>query len=627
MRFALWLIAVSIGLAAHADAATVRRVEIVVEPPFEKAKRSNEGGIKAGAGNVVRSFSRAGNRLTLPSKDATLRRELLVLEGDEWDEARATESIRVLKELPQIADARFEKRETDDPEAVDVVFTVRNQFPVELEVEVGVEGDQPEIGVPLLYNNVAGRHHSMRFDYLRDIPTSSLRQAYRWPRVGGSAWDLADRTRMNWLNPEVFGGRVKKTELDGFAAGAIASRPFRTIYDRWRAEVVVDHLEGTSVLYEGRRPKKPVFTPEGALVVEGEEAPPGAVALPLWGYRYERSTAGIVAERSFGSKWKLGIGGYADLHDTTLTHLEEVDAELVPGSPVDQGYRATVFPLDDQTTAGVIASVSWPAFAKTTNLDRYRIVEFVLNGFVLGGAMGRADEAIGAGDEYWDVRGGVDWGWNAGGHFRIAGHESVFSRRRDEGVAFEQTLVSHAARVYLRGGPWETSLVFEGAFGAGYDATGTLVPREPLESSRNDAPGPDAATLSGGAPGIGGFDVHSRPPFPLYAGASTGFRGFENNAITGDRYSRGAVELRSGSIHTSSTDWGVAVFYDAGRVWPSTETRFEDAPLLQDVGVAVRFQLLGAFPAIIRLDAAYAFSGPKAARSEVPINLVVEESF
>lgn len=607
---------------------TVRRIEIVVEPPFEKSKRSKDGGFKGAVSGVTTSFSRAGNRVTIPSRDRVLRREILVIEGDPWDEEKATESLRVIKELPQVADARFEKRPTDDPAAIDVVFTVRNQFPVELEIEVGVEGDQPRLGIPLLYNNVAGRHHSMRFDYIRDLPTSSVRQAYRWPRIAGSNWDAANRARMGWLNPEVFGGRVKKTELDGFAAGAIASRPYRTVYDKWRAEVVVDRLEGTSVLYEGRRPKKPVFTAEGRLLLEGEEAPADAVELPLWGYRYDRSTAGVVAERSFGENLKFGLGGYADFYETRTRHLEEVAEEIEAGSVIDEGYRTAVFPLEDQTIAGVIASISYPTFAKVKDLDRFRIVEFAMNGFTLGAAAGRSDEAIGADDPGWEVRGAFDWGLNVGHHLRVAGHDKLFSRRLDDDGAFRQTLVSHTSRIYVRNGPARTSLVFEGAFGAGCDAFGTLVLREPLESSQNDAPGlGDGAWLSGGAPGIGGFDVHTRPSFPLYAGSSTGFRGFENNAITGDRYTRGAVELRSGSIRTSSTDWGVSAFYDVGRVWVASDSTFADAPLLQDVGLAVRLQFVGAFPAIVRLDAAYPFSGPRAARSTLPINLVVEESF
>jgi hemolysin activation/secretion protein len=92
-------------------------------------------------------------------------------------------------------------------------------------------------------------------------------------------------------------------------------------------------------------------------------------------------------------------------------------------------------------------------------------------------------------------------------------------------------------------------------------------------------------------------------------------RAFQNNAFVGDRYERGTVEARTGGVHLWSVDWGLALFYDVGRVYYDDQG---SSPLLQDAGLGLRIQLVGAFSSLLRLDGAYAISGAPDRSSLVP---------
>lgn len=607
--------------AASARAATIRRIEIHRTPPFEADENAAGLGERATA-----AVWRLGNRSVVMTKEWVIRRELLIADGEVLDEGKLAETVRLLKAIPQIADASAAvipvgAEEAAPTDLVDVVFTVRMNFPYEMDPELRYEGDQPDLTLPLLYDNVFGTHHSARIDLSRKLERTIVRNVYAGPRVFGGHWNVRERVEGAWLNPENLGGRVARTRFDGFAAGVTVGKPFRSVYDRWRLSVVGDALEGSDVLYRGSEPRRAVFSADGVLL-DDADPPTGGVALPLWGYRYWRRTAGIAAERSFGVRLKTGMGFFADWYRTRSEHLPEVREEIVPGSPVDLAYRARIFPIEDEPIAGVLVSQSRPVFVAMHDVDGFKSTEYELVGWIAGVAVGRADATFGVDRPYTEIRGALTWGVNAGPHVRFAGRSLAFTRRLDEG-AWVQTLVTQQARVYLLAGGMG-SMLLEGEGRAGYDATGTLVGRNKYEAGEDTVRASPGAYLDSASPGIGGVDVHARPGFPFYGGAATGFRAFRNNAFVGDRYVLTTAEIRTGSVNLASIDWGLALFYDAGRVYFEGDAAPE---LAQDVGLGLRIQIVGAFTSLLRLDAAYAISGVSRGESRVPVNFTLEQPF
>lgn len=349
--------------------------------------------------------------------------------------------------------------------------------------------------------------------------------------------------------------------------------------------------------------------------------------VPAWGYRYQRSPAGAVFERSFGVDWTIGVGAFADVYDEHTSYLPSVATEVTPGTTLDAAYRRAVFPVQDRNTGGVILSQSHPSFVPMQDVDRFAIREYQLDGYLVGFAVGRADRTIGVSDPFFETRAIFRAGWNIAPFLRVAAKGQGFARRLDRG-AWSEVIGAASARIYLLRLPTHGAIVLQGNAKAAGNIGGTLIDRESFDRANEGAPGAPGSYFDSGSPGIGGFPVHDRPPFPFFGGAETGFHAFGTDSLVGDRFFQSSAELRTGSLRKFSADWGLVGFFEAGKVFEQRgKNTWKEAPLLEDVGFGVRIQVLGGFPSVFRIDASQALSGPRSTRSRIPLNIAVEQTF
>ena len=336
-----WADALVDSSSAAAEGHVIGRVEILNHNVFDPGPGSRFGGAEALA-----------NRLHIRTRPGTIRSQLLFEPGNRWSEARALETLRILRGLNYLDPIRIEAWLEGDSAAA--VVETRDLWTLEPRFDIARVGGRQVGSFGLSDHNLLGYGKSASFSYRDDENGISRHVAYDDPSLAGSHHQL-----------HYAAGKGVEGASDEIALGLpfYAERVVRAYSEGWSRSTFVTHLfadgaerasfnersERAEVWYGGRRP-------------DGETIQRVIGSFELWDRRLgpSRLSPGAPAAFDGGEQnirirmlagevvwWRPNFVQHKDVNRFTRT--EDFDcstqfglklgfAPLVFGSSEDQGY-------------------------------------------------------------------------------------------------------------------------------------------------------------------------------------------------------------------------------------------------------------------------------------------------
>jgi hypothetical protein len=326
---------------------------------------------------------------------STIRRELLVHEGEPYRTTLAEESMRNLRDLGILALVKILPIQTGEPNTVDVLVYTRDLWSLRLEQEFAGAGRSFELAAQLVERNFLGRDKSVAVRFSLEPDVYTIGQTYTDPRIDGEALRLS----------ESFDVIVNRDsgKPEGSTGGLYFGRPFYNIAQRFAIDLTVAYsvfvwrdLRNGALLGYDTRPGR----------VHGDACIPGTSdCIPLvWDERRVRADAGV--HRRFGENYtqtfSLGAGVYdrgADANaETRLRSAEQraiFETEILPRTRRDVypwfRYRLSVPQyriFTNLATFGLSESVQIGPMLDTTVIVPLKFLGSTRDGISLTGAAG-----------------------------------------------------------------------------------------------------------------------------------------------------------------------------------------------------------------------------------------------
>lgn len=466
------------------------------------------------------------------TETSTIRRELLVREGEPYRATLAEESMRNLRNLGILALVRVVPIQSGEPDTVDVLVYTRDLWSLRFEQEFSGAGKSFELGAQLVERNFLGRDKALaaRFSLQPDVYT--IGQSFVDPRVAGEPLRLSESFDL------IMNRASGKPE--GSTGVLYFGRPFYDIAQRFSIDVTLGYavfvwrdLRAGELLGFDARP--------GA--THGDSCAVGSAdCIPLvWDETRVKLDAGV--HRRFGERYTQTFSAGAGVYDRDAkanaeTRLRSAEQARVFSTEVLPRARRDVYPF-------VRYQLSVPQFRVFTNLATFGLSESVQIGPNLDSTLLVPLKFLGSTRDGMSVQGSVGYVW--------AGHDALLDvvaegwSRLDAGRAIDQHGV-----VQLRAASPSYAWLW-----------GRLVGRFFWGVRRNDTQN-TLVTLGGG----------------------NGLRGYPAQYLFGRSADRilWNVEYRTRPWLLQSIHLGLVVFYDGGSVYKG----LSNLRVHQAVGAGVR---------------------------------------
>ena len=132
---------------------------------------------------------RLGNRLHIRTREATIRDRLLFHPGDRYRGRTLAETERLLREAPQLYDARVRPIAWHNG-VVDIEVRTRDVWTLNPGISFGRAGGKNSGGIELEERNLLGLGTELQLAYKSSVDRDSIRVNYHDSNVGSSWWDL-----------------------------------------------------------------------------------------------------------------------------------------------------------------------------------------------------------------------------------------------------------------------------------------------------------------------------------------------------------------------------------------------------------------------------------------------------
>ncbi len=448
------------------------------------------------------------------TEDATVRRDVLLHEGEPFTVALAEESMRNLRDMGAFSLVRIVAVRTHDPRRVGVVVYTRDLWSLRLEEQLAGVGTTYSLGLQLIERNFLGRNKSLAGSFTLDPLTYTLGQSYLDPRVLGGELRLYEDFSVI-LNRG-------SDRAEGTAGTLLFGRPFHDLAQRVAYDLLAQYADLVSRDTSGGRVVG--FNANPGLV-HGKTCRPGqAGCLPrVWDDFSVKLEA--AASRRFGERytqtWTAGAGfqdrNVAANAETGVSgaQLAVFDREVLPR------VRRSVYPF-------VRYRLDLPTYAVFTNLGTFGQSESLHTGPRLDARFELPLSAFGSSSDGFVTRASAGYVW--------AKHDALFD-----------VLASSAARLDASQVQDEHGqLRIRGATPSYAWLLGRMVFRGVWDERRRDSQ--RTLVALGGDNGLRGY-------------ASQYFYDF------GASYLQANLEYRTQPWVLSSVHLGLVAFYDAGSVY------------------------------------------------------------
>lgn len=354
---------------------------------------------------------------------STIERELLVHEGDTYQQTLVEESMRNLRGLGVFALVQIAPVQTGEPGTVDLLVYTRDLWSLRLEQQFSGAGSSFELAAQLVERNFLGRDKSLAGRFSLQPDRYTIGQTFVDPRVAGESLRLSESFDL------IFNRDSGKPE--GSTGGLYFGRPFYNIGQRfsidltfaYSAQVWRDIRDGRLLGYDAR-----AGDTHGFKCAVGTDD-----CIPLvWDETRVQLDIGV--HRRFGERWIQTFSAGGGVYDRDAGANEETrlrndlqrrvfEREIVPRS------RRDVYPYARY-------QLSLPQFKIFTNLGTFGLSESVQVGPILDATILAPLKILGSNRDGLSSTAAIGYVW--------AGHDALLQitgqgwSRLDAGRAIDQ---------------------------------------------------------------------------------------------------------------------------------------------------------------------------------------------
>jgi hypothetical protein len=288
------------------------------------------------------------NKVHIRTSDSFIRRELLLKEGDYFDEDLAEESERNLRRLGFLDNIRIEQRIVG-PNLVDVYVHTEDQWTTQVNVSAGTSRGYSTLDMSLEENNFLGLGKTLGVAFARDPERNTYGFLYYDPQFFSSRWQF--KSDIQSLS-------------DGYRYLGDFIHPFYSMDIKWAYGGSWDQGSSITTLYGRGRPVAEIDT---------DHRTGYFFAAKSWGERYDK--------RQFGFLFSTETFFYP----TPVRILKE-DAESV------KAIKKNLIPVDRESYQyGAIFKLDRANYVKQSFLDNFGRVEDYPDGLLLGATVVRSE--------------------------------------------------------------------------------------------------------------------------------------------------------------------------------------------------------------------------------------------
>jgi hypothetical protein len=535
---------------------TIGRVEVFNEDVFAEKNR------------LLRFF----NHFHVTTKEAAIRRELVVRAGDTWDQRKIEESARRIRDPIFSSVIAIVPIKSAEAGKVDVLVVTRDIWSLRLNTAYTVQqGSLTDLSVSLSENNFLGRRKLVAAALTMDQGSIAAGPMYIDKNFLGQHIDF--RARINTIINRDALLHDGDLDAEGSSSTITLTKTLWKLSSRWGWGATFTHRFAIDRRYAGtdlRGVRCPLDGSDCELRFEPAATADGEV-LP-WIYDMRRWSASAYVVRQWGDKVKQqATFGYAldSQRPTLLSSFAGTDAQRAP-------FERAVLPRSEVTSVPYVGySLFTPRYRTRRNVDTYDLAEDLRIGPSLDLSYGVGLELLGSSANF--QRGGITAGWTVpwcrDGSLTASGG---YSARLQGGELFDNSLQfstrivtpTRCGTTSLRGGAQSTRLVIESSLASQWDM------------------------LS---------------PTLLVIGSGTGLRGYDINQFFGSRRFSTQAELRTFPLPVWVFRVGAVAFYELG----GAADTFRELDLHHDVGFGFRFLIPQTSREPFRFDFAIPMDGPE----------------
>jgi len=262
------------------------------------------------------------NLVHVRTREAVIRREVLLKPGQPYEEALALESARNLRRLGIFAVVRVVPVRGSEPDTVSLMVVTKDLWSLRLNQDYQAVGSLLQyLRLQATEQNFLGQDKKLAVDLLLRLDTLSLGQSYVDRRLGGSRWSLSE-------SASLILGR-ESGRLEGSRGGVVLWRPLYSLATPWGMQTSASWRVQRVRIYRGAE----VWAlphPEGGqvpYVYDARELYGSAVYQRSWGIRYKLDVSmGLGAyHRRYGAPAEAALdeSRRAWLRDTHLPRSED----------------------------------------------------------------------------------------------------------------------------------------------------------------------------------------------------------------------------------------------------------------------------------------------------------------
>jgi hypothetical protein len=357
------------------------------------------------------------------TETSTIRRELLLNEGEPYQQTLAEESMRNLRGLGILALVRVVPIQTGEPDTVDVLVYTRDLWSLRLEQEFSGAGKSFQLAAQLVERNFLGRDKSLATRFSLEPDVYTVGQTFVDPRVAGEPLRLSESF-------DVIVNR-QSGKPEGSTGGVYFGRPFYNIAQRFSIDLTFSYavfvwrdLRNGDLLGYDARPG----------MLHGDSCPVGSIdCIPLvWDETRVKLDVGV--HRRFGHRYIQTFSGGVGVYDRDAaanaeTRLRTDEQRRVFADEVLPRSRRDVYPY-------LRYQLSVPQFRVFTNLGTFGLSESVQVGPMLDATLLVPLKLLGSTRDGMSTTAALGYVW--------AGHDAlldVFAQgwsRLDAGRAIDQ---------------------------------------------------------------------------------------------------------------------------------------------------------------------------------------------
>lgn len=498
-----------------------------------------------------KSFLQFFNYFHITSKDDVVAREVILRKGEPWDQAKADETGRRLRDPVFSSVAVILPVRGQAPGTVDVLVVTRDIWSLRFNTNYRIQDSSLTfLAASLSENNFLGRRKVLSVAYDMDQGQVGIGPLYLDKNFLGKHLELRARvaglfTREDLLDDQSFVSEGSESSFD-------FSRPLWNLSEKWGAGVSFSHRFATERSFRGAD----LRTYDNPDTDEREMAP--------WRYEMRRFNVSASVVRQFGSKVKQRVGGGYAIE----SQRPSLDDNFPGDATLAAAFERDVLPRSERTSLPFINyGLFTPRYRTLRNVSTYDLAEDAQLGPTVDASMGAGLGFLGSDNTFLRASFGAGYTHALGddGLVRLSGS---IGGRLDGGE-----LIDNSAAAELR------------FLGPSVRRLGRLVAELRFFTLWNE----------------------SQNRF-FTIGGDNGLRGFAIGEFTGQRKVALQLEARSRPWRLAFFRFGGVVFYDAG----GAANSLGNMSLHHNIGIGLRTLIPQLSRELMRFDFAFPLDGADA---------------